>query len=254
MQAHNILLGVNIDHSATVRQARYRGYPRNCGHMVEPDPVAIAVLAERAGADAITLHLREDRRHIQDRDVSRMRETIQTSMNLEMAATKEMETIALQVMPEVVLLVPESREEVTTEGGLNLLANKERIRSTIEAVQSAGIRVSLFIDPDAAQIAAAAELGAEYIELHTGAYANAYYTNPEKRRFELNKLRQSAVQAHEAGLQVNAGHGINYVNIKEVIGIPWLHELNIGHSIISRAIATGIEAAVREMKARMAGR
>lgn len=251
MKSQHILLGVNIDHSATVRQARYRTHPRDCGQMVEPDPVAIALLAERAGADAITLHLREDRRHIQDSDVYRMREAIHTPMNLEMAATEAMLKIATTVKPDVVLLVPESREEVTTEGGLDILNNKQRVREMIEALQPLGIETSLFIDPDPAQIDAAAAVGAQYVELHTGTYANAFYQSRQHKIQELTKLEHGAIQAHEAGLKVNAGHGINYVNIKEVITIPWLHELNIGHSIMSRAIATGIDEAVREMKSRI---
>ncbi len=251
MNKQPILLGVNIDHSATVRQARYRDNPLDRGAMVEPDPVLIALLAEKAGADAITLHLREDRRHIQDSDVFRMREMIQTVMNLEMAATEEMKAIALKVKPEVVLLVPEGRSEVTTEGGLDVIGNRDRVAGLIEAMKEGGIQTSIFIDPDEAQITLAAELGAEMVELHTGAFANQYYT-PHRQK-EIDALKRGAIVAHEAGLRVNAGHGINYTNIKDILVVPWLHELNIGHSIICRALVTGIDEAVREMKARMHG-
>ncbi len=253
MTARSILLGVNIDHSATVRQARYREHPADRGGMVEPDPVAVALVAERAGADAITMHLREDRRHIQESDVQRMREMIQTPLNLEMAVTDWMRDFALKVCPEVVLLVPENRQEVSTEGGLDVCGNHSRVGDLIKAMRGAGIHTSLFIDPDPAQIDCAAELQANYVELHTGAFANAYYHEAARER-ELQRLIDGAVRAHEAGLIVNAGHGINYVNIRRILEMPWLHELNIGHSIISRAIFTGIGEAVREMKALMRGR
>ena len=244
-----ILLGVNIDHCATVRQARYRGYAASVGGPVEPDPVALATLAERAGADGITIHLREDRRHIQERDVLRLREVAQTRINLEMACTPAMTEFALKVKPESVCLVPESREEISTEGGLDVVGQRERVRAVCDAMRGAGITVSLFIDADAAQIDAAAKLRAPWIELHTGAWANAYHT--PKRAEEFARLVAGARRAHAAGLVVNAGHGINYVNIAEVRTLPHVHELNIGHSIISRALFTGIEEAVREMKARM---
>lgn len=250
MHSTEILLGVNIDHSATIRQARYREHPADRGGMVEPDPVAVALLAERAGADAITMHLREDRRHIQESDVRRMREMIQTPLNLEMAATDWMRDFALQVKPEVVLLVPENRQEVSTEGGLDICSNRNRVAGLIQAMHDTGIHTSLFIDPDPAQIDASAELGTDYVELHTGAFANAYY-NEAQREKELDRLKAGADRAHQAGLIVNAGHGINYVNIRRILEMPWLHELNIGHSIISRAVMTGIEEAVREMKVRM---
>src|SRR4051812_32716587 len=244
-----ILLGVNIDHCATLRQARYRDVPAAAGGMVEPDPVTLAVLSERAGADGITVHLREDRRHIQERDVWRLRESIGTRLNLEMACTPEMTAFALKLKPEFVCLVPENRQEVTTEGGLDVTGNRERVRACVEAMNAAGIRASLFIDADEAHIRSSAELGAPFVELHTGAYANAYHT--PRRAAELERLRVGVERAHELGLVVNAGHGINYVNIAEVRTLPHLHELNIGHSIISRALFTGIEEAVREMKARM---
>jgi pyridoxine 5-phosphate synthase len=244
-----ILLGVNIDHAATLRQARYRGAHATVGGNVEPDPVALAVLAERAGADGITMHLREDRRHIQDRDVVRMREVIATRLNFEMACTPEMVDFALTVKPELVLLVPENRQEVTTEGGLDVAGGRDRVGAAVARLAAAGIIVSLFIDPDPAAIELSAKLGAPCVELHTGAYAEAYAT--PRRAAEFQRLRLGAVRAHELGLTVNAGHGINYVNISEVRTLPHLHELNIGHSILSRALATGIGEAVREMKARM---
>jgi pyridoxine 5-phosphate synthase len=244
-----ILLGVNIDHCATLRQARYRQAGVSEGGAIEPDPVALALLAERAGADGITVHLREDRRHIQDRDVERLRGAIATRLNLEMACTAAMTDYALRLRPESVCLVPENRQEVTTEGGLDVVGNRDRVRGVVEAMSGAGIRTSLFIGPDEAQIELAAELGAPWIELHTGAYAEAYY-RPE-RAAEFERLRSGAVRGHALGLVVNAGHGINYVNIDEVRGLPHLHELNIGHSIISRALSTGIDEAVRTMKARM---
>jgi pyridoxine 5-phosphate synthase len=244
-----ILLGVNIDHCATVRQARYREAGVTAGGPVEPDPVAFAVASERAGADGITVHLREDRRHIQDRDVWRLRECIATRLNLEMACTPEMTALALKLQPDFVCLVPESRQEITTEGGLDVAGNRERVRTCVAAMNAAGIKASLFIDPDEPQIEASAEVGAPFVELHTGAYAHAYFT--ARRAAEFQRLRLGAVRAHDAGLVVNAGHGINYVNIAEIRLLPHLHELNIGHSIVSRALFTGVEEAVREMKARM---
>ncbi|MBS0664466.1 MAG: pyridoxine 5'-phosphate synthase [Verrucomicrobia bacterium] len=244
-----ILLGLNIDHCATVRQARYREAPATVGGAIEPDPVTLALLGERAGADGITVHLREDRRHIQERDVWRLRESITTRLNLEMACTPEMTAFALKLKPATVCLVPENRQEVSTEGGLDVVGQRARVKAVIEAMTDAGIQTSLFIDPDEAQIDLAAKLRAPIVELHTGAYANAYFTPGRAREF--NALRLGCVRAHELGLTVNAGHGINYVNIAEVRTLPHLHELNIGHSIISRALFTGIEEAVRELKARM---
>lgn len=244
-----ILLGVNIDHCATLRQARYREAGATTGGAVEPDPVTFALISERAGADGITVHLREDRRHIQERDVWRLRESIATRLNLEMACNPAMTEFALKLQPEFVCLVPESREEVTTEGGLDVVGNRDRVRACIEAMNGAGIKTSLFIDPDEPQIELSAKLGAPFVELHTGAYANACYT--PRRGAEFQRLRLGAVRAHDLGLVVNAGHGINYVNIAEVRTLPHLHELNIGHSIVSRGLFTGVEEAVREMKARM---
>ena len=245
-----ILLGVNIDHAATLRQARYRQAAHTVGGNIEPDPVTLAILAERAGADGITVHLRDDRRHIQERDVWRLRETIATRLNLEMACTPAMTEFALKLKPAFVCIVPENREEVTTEGGLDVVANRDRVRACVDAMNAAGIKASLFIDPDAPQIELSAKLGAPFVELHTGAYANAYH-DEKQRATEYKRLRTGATLAHDCGLTVNAGHGINYVNIAEVRTLPHLYELNIGHSIISRALFTGIDEAVREMKARM---
>ncbi|MBT62472.1 MAG: pyridoxine 5'-phosphate synthase [Puniceicoccaceae bacterium] len=250
MKAPKILLGVNVDHVATVRQARYREHPLDHGDEVEPDCVAFALACEAAGADGITMHLREDRRHVQDSDVSRARAQIATRLNLEMACTPEMVDYALKLKPDSVCLVPESREEVTTEGGLDIVGQKSRVSEVIAAMTEAGIVTSLFIDPDPAQIEMSAELKSPWIELHTGAYANAYYH--DGRRSELDTLRAGASLAHSLGLTVNAGHGINYTNIAEVITLPHLHELNIGHTIISRALFVGVTQAVRELKACLA--
>ena len=246
-----ILLGVNIDHCATVRQARYRDAGMPAGGAIEPDPVAFALAAERVGADGITVHLREDRRHIQERDVWRLRECLGTRLNLEMACTPEMTALALKLKPEFVCIVPENRQEVTTEGGLDVVGSRERVRGCVAAMNAAGIKTSLFIGPDEPQIEASAQVGAPFVELHTGAYAHAYFG--PRRAAEFQRLRLGAVGAHNLGLIVNAGHGINYVNIAEVRTLPHLHELNIGHSIVSRALFTGVEEAVREMKRRMNG-
>ncbi|MEO0508261.1 MAG: pyridoxine 5'-phosphate synthase [Verrucomicrobiota bacterium] len=242
-----VLLGVNVDHCATVRQARYRSHPLDYGQEVEPDPVAFALACEAAGADGITMHLREDRRHVQDSDVQRAREQISTRLNLEMACTPEMIEYALVLKPDSVCLVPESREEITTEGGLDVVGQKARVGEVVSAMNDAGITTSLFIDPDPSQIEAAAELESPWIELHTGAYANAYYH--EGRAAEFETLRIGAELGHQLDLVVNAGHGINYTNISEVMTLPHLHELNIGHTIISRALTVGITQAVKEMKA-----
>ena len=232
-----IALHINIDHVATVRQAR---------QISEPDPVTAAGLVELAGADGITIHLREDRRHIIDRDVRILRETIQTRMNLEMAATAEMFAIALDVRPDIVTLVPEKREEVTTEGGLDIAGAAESMHKGITQLRDAGIRVSLFIDPDAEQIKASQKAGAEDVELHTGCYANA--ENSEELDREYQRLFSAAELAHQEKLQVNAGHGLNYINTQRICGLPHLRELNIGHSIVSRAIFVGISQAVQEMR------
>jgi pyridoxine 5-phosphate synthase len=232
----SIALGVNIDHVATVRQARRARYP---------DPLHAALIAEAAGADSITLHLREDRRHIQDRDVFAMREALQTRMNLEMAVTDEMIRIALKVAPQDACLVPESRREVTTEGGLNVSGENARISDAVKALAAGGIRVSLFIDPDPAQIEASRRAGAPVIELHTGAYADALGA---ARAREFERLRTAAKLAASLGLTVNAGHGLNYHNVEPIAAIPEIIELNIGHSIVARAIIDGLGKAVRDMK------
>lgn len=241
-----LLLGVNIDHAATLRQARYRQVEAGFGGLVEPDPVALAGLCERAGADGITVHLREDRRHIQEEDVLLLAASKSTRLNLEMACTPAMTEFALKLRPHSVCLVPESREEITTEGGLDVVQHRDKVARVTDAMNAAGIRTSLFIDPEPAQIELAARLKAPWVELHTGAYANAYHG--AGRVAEFARLVAGAKQAQALGLVVNAGHGINYVNIAEIRTIPHLHELNIGHSIISRALFSGIDEAVREMK------
>jgi pyridoxine 5-phosphate synthase len=231
-----IELGVNIDHVATLRQARRARYP---------DPLYAALQAEQAGADSITLHLREDRRHIQDRDVHVMREALQTRMNLEMAVTEEMLGIAVKVRPQDCCLVPESRQEITTEGGLDVAGQSARIAAAVRTLGAAGIRVSLFIDPDAAQIEAAARAGAPVIELHTGTYSQAEGA-AQAREFE--RLRDAARLGASLGLTVNAGHGLHYHNVEPIAAIQEIIELNIGHSIIARALSDGMQRAVREMK------
>lgn len=236
------LLGVNIDHVATVRQARYA---RNAASInVEPDPVEAALAAERGGAVGITAHLRMDRRHVVDRDVFRLMESIGTKLNLEMGNSPEIVAIALEVLPSDVCLVPESREEVTTEGGLDCVTHRGALEPTLHAMRDAGIRVSLFIDPDPIQIRTAAALGAPVVELHTGAYAEA---TGAARTAELARLVEAARLATEEGIQVNAGHGLNYGNVRPVLTLPSLVELNIGHSIVSRALFVGMEQATREM-------
>jgi pyridoxine 5-phosphate synthase len=239
-----IKLGVNIDHVATVREARYRG--RDCG---EPDPVAVALMCEQAGAHGITAHLREDRRHIQDRDVFALREQIRTRLNLEMANVPEIVEIALKVIPDIICLVPERREELTTEGGLDVAGNLESLKRTCARMSEAGIEVSLFIDPIASQVNAAAECGAGFIELHTGTFAEQF-SNATTRDEELRRLRTASEQARAAGLQVNAGHGLTTGNVPALLEhVPGLVELNIGHTLVSRAISIGVEAAVKEMLA-----
>lgn len=234
--ASGIALGVNIDHVATLRQARRGQYP---------DPLHAALLAEQSGADSITLHLREDRRHIQDRDVTLIAKALQTRMNLELAVTDEMIRIAQSVLPHDCCLVPESRQEVTTEGGLDVAGQMPRVTEACNALGSSGIRVSLFIDPDAAQIEAAQRAGAPVIELHTGTYASA---DGAARAREFERLRSAAKLAGSLGLIVNAGHGLNYHNVEPIAAIPQISELNIGHAIIARSIFDGLPKAVREMK------
>lgn len=235
-------LGVNIDHVATIRQARYRETLDS--PQAEPDPIAAALAAERAGAKGITAHLREDRRHMQDRDIVRLRESVTTKLNLEMGVSEEILRIALELLPDDVCLVPENRREVTTEGGLDCCGQREILRPAIARLGGRGIRVSLFIDPDPEQIEAAADLGADFVELHTGAYANASGTAAES---ELERLLAGARQAVQCGLRVNAGHGLNYLNTRPILALEGLEELNIGHSIVSRAVMVGIEQAVKEM-------
>jgi len=231
-----IALGVNIDHVATLRQARRGRYP---------DPLHAALIAEEAGADSITLHLREDRRHIQERDVTSLREALQTRMNLEMAVTDEMIRIAQKVLPQDCCLVPESRQEITTEGGLNVVEHSARIGDAVKALGASGVRVSLFIDPDLEQIEAAQRGGAPVIELHTGAYAES--TGAARAR-EFERLCAAAKFTARLGLIVNAGHGLNYHNVEPIAAIPEIVELNIGHAIVSRAIVDGLAKAVRDMK------
>ncbi|MBF4335884.1 pyridoxine 5'-phosphate synthase [Vibrio anguillarum] len=235
-----IYLGVNIDHIATLRNARGTKYP---------DPVHAAEMAERAGADGITIHLREDRRHIKDRDVRILRETLQTRMNLEMAVTDEMIDIALQTQPEFVCLVPEKREELTTEGGLDVLGQLEKVKAATEKLTAAGIKVSLFIDADREQINAAKTCGAPFIELHTGHYADA--TTEADQQDELKKIAAAASYASDLGITVNAGHGLTYHNVAAIAALPEIYELNIGHSIIGRAVFDGLEKSVADMKAIM---
>jgi pyridoxine 5-phosphate synthase len=230
-------LGVNIDHIANVRQAR---------RTVEPDPVTYALLAELGGADGITVHLREDRRHIQDRDVELLRATVRSRLNLEMAATAEMEAIALRIRPDMVTLVPERREEVTTEGGLDVRAQLPAITAITASLQQAGIGVSLFVDAEASQLQACRQAGARWVELHTGRYAEADWVEQPR---ELARLEEGTALARELGLRVNAGHGLTYQNVEPIAAIPGMEELNIGHTIVARALAVGLEQAVRQMKA-----
>ena len=229
-------LNVNVDHVATLRQARMGG---------EPDPVAVAVAAELAGASGIVVHLREDRRHIQERDLVLLKQTVRTRLNMEMAATDEMIKIASETLPDFITLVPEKRQEITTEGGLDVRGDTERIASAIEKLKDSGLFVSIFIDPAPDQISASAQTGADMVELHTGSYANA--RNETEMMMELDKIRKSTEDALSHRLRVSAGHGLNYVNVTAVSRIDGIEELNIGHSIISRAVSSGMEKAVRDM-------
>lgn len=229
-------LNVNVDHVATLRQARMGN---------EPDPVAAAVAAELAGASGIVVHLREDRRHVQERDLALLRQTVQTKLNMEMAVTEEMIKIASETLPDVVTLVPEKRQEITTEGGLDVCGDTERIAAGIKELKSAGLFVSIFVDPDPDQVSASAQTGADMVELHTGSYANA--SDETEMMMELDKIRKSTEDALSHRLRVSAGHGLNYVNVTAVSRIDGVEELNIGHSIISRAVFSGMEKAVRDM-------
>ena len=230
-----IKLGVNIDHVATLRQARMG---------VEPEPVIAAKIAEKAGADGITIHLREDRRHIQDKDVYEIKKAISIPLNLEMACSDDIINIARDILPVTCTIVPEKRQEITTEGGLDAAGQYDLVSNTVMRLQEKGIKVSLFIEPDKVQIDAAKKMGAEYIEIHTGLYAN---TEGEAHIKELNRIKEAAVYAHSIGLIVNAGHGLNYTNTQSIVEIPYMHEFNIGHSIISRAVFTGLETSVKDM-------
>ncbi len=232
-----ILLGVNIDHVATLRQARGTTYP---------EPVQAALIAEQAGADGITAHLREDRRHIQDHDIRRLKQMIHSRLNLEMAVTDEMIEIACQTRPQACCLVPEKRQELTTEGGLDVASSINRMEQACEALKSAGIEVSLFIDPDLKQIDAALKAGSPVVELHTGQYAEA--TTEKLRRHELQRIQKAAEYAHQCGLQVNAGHGLTFHNVVDICRIPQIVELNIGHSIIAQAVFSGLSQTVRDLK------
>lgn len=230
-----IKLGVNIDHIATLRQARMG---------TEPEPFMAAQIAEKAGADGITIHLREDRRHIQDKDVYDIKKVISIPLNLEMACSDDIINIAREVLPNTCTIVPEKRQEITTEGGLDAAGQYNAVADTVVRLQEKGIKVSLFIEPDKVQIEAAKKMGAEYIEIHTGLYAN---TEDEAQLQELNRIKEAAIYAHSLGLIVNAGHGLNYTNTKNITAVPYMNEFNIGHSIISKAVFTGLEEAVKEM-------
>lgn len=237
MKKSPIYLGVNIDHVATLRQARGTNYP---------DPVYAAQIAEASGADLITLHLREDRRHIQERDVRILREVLSTRMNLEMAVTEEMLSFAREIHPQDVCLVPESREELTTEGGLDVITHRAKVANALERLAAHGAKVSLFIDPDLAQIAAAANMGAPVIEIHTGRYADAL--DPKIQAQELTRIKEAAEYGAGLGLQVNAGHGLHYHNVAAIAALPEMCELNIGHAVVARAVFSGFAEAVREIK------
>ena len=237
MEKTHILLGVNIDHVATLRQARGTLYP---------EPIQAALVAEQAGADGITAHLREDRRHIQDRDIILLKELIHTRLNMEMGVTDEMVAIALKIQPYACCLVPEKREELTTEGGLDVAGNLKRMQWACDTLNNTGIEVSLFIDPELAQIDAALDVGASVVELHTGCYADA--KNPLQQRDELERLKAAALYAHSAGLQVNAGHGLHFYNVAAICAIPEIVELNIGHAIIAQALFSGLAQTVKDLK------
>ena len=245
---NGLRLGVNIDHVATLRQARYATMPESKN--AEPDTIVAASICERAGAGGIVAHLRSDRRHIQNRDLERLRQNIMTKLNLEMGNTEEIIDMALRIVPDEVCLVPEKRQEITTEGGLDVIAQRKELEPTVKRLHLAGIRVSLFIDPTLEQVDAAAELGVEMVELHTGRLANAFTEKIQKE--ELEQLRAAARAASESNLQVNAGHGINYKNIALINQVASLTELNIGHSIVARAMWVGLGTAVREMLDAMA--
>ncbi|MEP4079514.1 pyridoxine 5'-phosphate synthase [Haloferula sp.] len=243
-----MLLGVNIDHVATLREARYSLLPESSN--AEPSPMEAAIDAKEGGADSITIHVRGDRRHMQDRDAFEIAANCPLPLNLEMGVTDEMLELALKVKPEFVCLVPETREEVTTEGGLDVRGRLDEVLACVKALQEASIKVSLFIDPDLPQIEASAKTGAEMVELHTGCFANA---GDDVVGLEVSRLIEASKTAHAAGIQVNAGHGINYANVARLFEVPHLAELNIGHTIVSRAMRVGFRNAVSEMKEAMSG-
>ncbi len=240
-------LGVNIDHIATLREARYQGRDRG-----EPDPVEAALICEAAGAHGITAHLREDRRHIQNRDILQLRKVIKTRLNMEMANAPDILAVALKIKPDIVCLVPERRLEVTTEGGLDVVTHASSLAETCQKLNEADIEVSLFINPDLAQVEAASRVGSQFVELHTGSFAE-HFNRKRERQIELDRLVAAANRAHGFGLKVNAGHGLNYQNLKALLVVPHLVELNIGHSIVSRSVTVGLAMAVKEMLMLMQG-
>lgn len=243
-----IKLGVNIDHCATVRQARYRDVTFDSGIVIEPDVIGFALLCEEAGADSITAHLREDRRHITDGDIFSLRKNLKTKLNMEMACADSVIEVALKVKPDYVCLVPENRNEVTTEGGLDIIASRKKVEDTVKELSKVGAVCSLFIDPDLSQIEASKAVGANVVELHTGSFANAWGDKASYAK-ELKRVARAVSFGRSVGLTVNAGHGINYLNVSDIAKIEGINELNIGHSIISRALFAGIKSAVAEMKA-----
>lgn len=244
----SLLLGVNIDHVATLRQARYALQPNSPN--AEPSPAGVVADAKAGGADSITIHVRVDRRHMQDADAYEVKNTCDLPINLEMGNTPEMLAMALELQPEFVCLVPETREEVTTEGGLDVHGLFDALKPTVAALQAAGIKISMFIDPDIEQVEASARIGAEMVELHTGCFANAF---GETRKVEVERLTAAAIKGHELGVQVNAGHGINYTNIVDLYDVPHFAEFNIGHSIVARSVKVGFQNAVAEMVELMKG-
>ena len=241
----SLLLGVNVDHVATLRQARYALLPDSPN--AEPCPVTASLAAQKAGADSITVHVRADRRHMQEQDVFKIKDACDIPINLEMGNTPEMLEIALKLQPDFVCLVPETREEVTTEGGLDVLSNEQALADTVAKLQANGTKISLFIDPELEHIEAASRIGAEMIELHTGCFANAVDDDASKRPTEIQRLIEAAELGNKLGLQVNAGHGINYENLHELFVVPHLKELNIGHSIVAKSVFTGFEKAVADV-------
>ena len=247
MNNSKVSLGVNIDHIATIRQVRYSDHRYSkYNKIIEPDLLVFALIAEDAGADSITVHLREDRRHVQDSDIWRLHQSIKTRLNLEIACTTEMIAIAKQLKPTTICFVPEKRKEITTEGGFDIFNNKMLVKEVISSMKEIGIQTSIFIDPEPKQVEAAHFVKTSIIELHTGAFANQFYSH--NANIELNKLKEAAIKANKLGIKINAGHGINYKNVQRILEIPHLNELNIGHSIISRSLYKGLKEAVYEIK------